>query len=181
MKKRLLGIAAAASAFFLTDATDAFANLVFPAIANQFAVAFVLGSLWAALIALAILIVETLFIKKLLSCGFLSAFGDSFFVNLASSFLGIFIFGIFLGSGKGIFAYGNMRLGTYLGLVPGYVLTVLIEGLLLMACAMLLRRRLKVPDFFKVSALMNLCSYLILLASIMAADILTNGQNFNIR
>ena len=164
------------------NAINAYADIVLPAIANQFAVSFALnGEGWGCsiIIGILILIVEAFFIKKLLFLSFSSAFGYSFAINLASSFVGILITS-FAFSGKNIFAYGNMRFGTYLGMIPGYVFTVLIEGLLLILCSALLKRSNKVSECFKTSVIMNFCSYLILLVSLIVADFLTKGQNFHV-
>jgi len=159
---------------------NVYADLVFPAIANQFMVAFVVGFYWSILIAVTILIVEACFIKKLLSVKLFQAFWYSFLVNLGSCIVGIIIVTIPFSGGRNIFSYGNMRLGTYLGLIPGYILTVLIEGLLLIACAKTQKLNLKKVDCFRTSAVMNFFSYLILLVCIMIADSLTKGQNFHI-
>jgi hypothetical protein len=101
-------------------------------------------------------------------------------LNLISSVAGVIITAIHFGHGGNIFAYGNMKFGTYLGMIPGYIVTVLLEGLFLVLCVFLLKREKRALDCFKTSALMNFCSYLILLAGILIADIVTKGKNFNI-
>ena len=161
----------------------AYADIVLPAIANQFVVMFAFaGAGWwcAIIVAFLILIVETFFIKKLLSLNSSSAFGYSFAINFVSSVAGLVITLIPFSSGKNIFAYGDMRLGTYLGMIPGYVITVLIEWLLLIWCSEALKRNNKKFDCFKTSGGMNFCSYLILLVSLIIADVLTKGQNFHV-
>jgi len=163
--------------FLLFKATNVYADIVFPAIANQFAVSFVVGSYWSVVMALLIVLIEAIFIKQLLSLNYLIAFIYSFIINLISSAVGILITSIPY-YGENIFAYDNMRFGTYLGLIPGYILTVLLEGLLLILCVLLLKRKKKALDCFKTSALMNFCSYLILLIGIIIADVVTKGNNF---
>ena len=160
-------------------AVDAHADIVFPAIANQFAVTFVIGFYWSILIALLILVIETFFIKKLLNLNIFPTIVFSFGVNLLSSIAGVLI-ASFAVHGKNIFAYGNMRFGTYLGMIPGYGFSVLIEGLLLIVCASLLKRSVSLSNCLKISASMNLCSYMLLLLSIFIADFVSKGQVFNI-
>ncbi|MBU0547310.1 MAG: hypothetical protein KJ710_03600 [Candidatus Omnitrophica bacterium] len=176
--KRASVIILAVALFLLFKATNVYANIVFPAIANQFAVSFVVGFYWSVVMALLILFIEAFFIRKLLSLNYFIAFIFSFIINLISSFAGVIITAFTFGHGRNIFAYGNMKFGTYLGLIPGYVLTVLFEGLILALCVSLLKREKRASDCFKISALMNFYSYLILLVGIIAADIMTKGNNF---
>ena len=179
--KKIAVLATTTSLFLLSNVINAYADVVLPAIANQFAVTFAFaGAGWwcSIIIGVLILIVETFFIKKLLSLNFSSAFGLSFAINFASSFAGILITS-FTFHGKNIFAYGNMRFGTYFGMIPGYAFTVLFEGLFLILCSSLLKRSKKAVNCYKTSAVMNFFSYLILLVSLIIAD-LTKGQNFHI-
>lgn len=166
---------------FLFNLSIAYANIVFPAVANQFMSATVLGGPYLTVsVALLILLVETFFIKRLLCSNYLAAFCVSFAINFISSVAGIF--GSVFISGylenKNIFAYGNMRLGTYFGLIPGYVLTVLLEWVVLTMFKMALKLKKTDLDCLKTSVIMNLYSYIVLFAGILIADILSSGQNF---
>lgn len=179
--KRASIIIAAILSLLLFKSANVYADIVFPAIANQFAIAFVVGFYWSVVMALLILFIETVFIKNLLSLNYFTAFIFSFIINLISSVAGVVITAIPFGHGGNIFAYGNMKFGTYLGLIPGYILTVLLEGLVLVICVLLLKREKRALDCFKTSAWMNFCSYLVLLVGIIIADVLTKGNNFNIK
>lgn len=181
MIKRASIIITAIVLFLLFKTTDVYADIVFPAIANQFLITFVVGLYWSVVMALLILFIEAIFIKNLLSLKYFTAFIFSFIINLISSVAGAIITAIHFGHGRNIFAYGNMKFGTYLGLIPGYILTVLLEGLVLVLFVFLLKREKKALDCFKTSVLMNFCSYLILLVGIIIVDIMTKGNNFNIR
>jgi hypothetical protein len=181
MMKRASTITLAVLSLLLFKTADVYADIVFPAIANQFAVAFVVGFYWSVVMALLILFIEAAFIKNLLSLNYFTALIFSFIINLISSVAGVIITAIPFGHGGNIFAYGNMKFGTYLGLIPGYILTVLLEGSVLVLCALLLKRKKTALECFKTSALMNFCSYLVLLAGIIIADVMTKGNNFNIR
>ena len=78
----------------------------------------------------------------------------------------------------GVFSYGNMRLGTYLGLIPGYILTVLLEGVVLFLIARVIKRKVKIIDCAKTSMFMNFFSYLVILAGIFIVDFFTGGKYF---
>ena len=105
--------------FLLFMASNVYADLVFPAVANQFAIAFVVGFYWSVVMALFIVLIEAVFIKNLLSLNYFIAFLVSFIINFISSVTGIIISAFF--GGNNIFAYGNMRFGTYLGLIPAII------------------------------------------------------------
>lgn len=160
----------------LSSVCNAYANIVFPAIAHQFMVSIVVPSYWSMILAILILIIESLFISKLFRLNFIFSFILSFFINLISSVSGVFITNFF---SDGIFAYKNMKLGTYLGMIPGYVLTVILEGLLLFLISLLIKIKIRLFNCIKTSIIMNLFSYLILLAGILIADFATKGKVFN--
>jgi len=161
---------------------DSYANLVFPAVAHQFMVSLVIPSYWSIVMALLILIVETFFIKKLFTVNYIISFIFSFIINAISSIAGAFIVTFFEFPARkisgGIFAYANMRLGTYVGMVPGYILTVLLEGVLLFLIALIMKKKLKMSPCMKTSAIMNCFSYLIIIIGVIIADIMTKGANF---
>jgi len=159
------------------NVVDAHADVVFPAISKQFAVTLVLGNYWAFLMAVTILAIEAVFIKKLFSCHIVVAFIASFGINFISSFVGILL-SIFSFSGNHIFAYGNKRLGAYLGMGPGYVMTVIIELIVLLIVMNALKQKIRFLACLKTSILMNFCSYALLLAGIFIADVLTHGDAF---
>jgi|GEM_PF-1866590 len=165
----------------LLISTEAHADVIFPAIANQFMVSAVVPSYWSVVMAIVILSIETFFIKKLLSTGIVSSFAGSVLVNLASSVVGVFISAFaFSAFASGIFAYKDMRLGTYLGMIPGYILTVLLEGTLLFMIALMIKKKVKMIECIRTSALMNFFSYLIILTGVFIADVVTSGGIFKI-
>lgn len=169
------------AAFFLLLISHdrAYANLVFPAIAQQFMVSGIIPAYWSIVMAALILIIETVFIKKLLLLNLFFSFLTSFAVNLLSSVCGIIIVSMLPIHLKGnILSYGNMRLGTYIGLLPGYILTVCLEGLLLIVLSKIVLKKVKKTTCMRTSMIMNLLSYAVLLMGIFTADILTHGQNF---
>lgn len=150
----------------------AHANLVLPAIANQFAVSFAVPFYWSVALAVLILVVEAVFIGRQLALDFISSFVAAFLINLATSVLGVVVSVIPFGSGKNIFAYGDMRFGTLAGMVPGYVFTVLVEwGLLLLGSKISARGR-SADGCFKTSAVMNLYSYALLAGAVILADMM---------
>jgi len=162
--------------------TKAYADIVFPAIAHQFMVGMVVPSYYSVIMAVLILLIETFFIQKLFAINYIISFIVSFIVNLISSILGVFIVG-FLELGTryicmGLFGYSNMRLGTYLGMIPGYLLTVLCEAALLFQIALMIKKKVKTTECIKTSAIMNFLSYLIILIGVIIADIVTKGANF---
>ncbi|MDD5596107.1 MAG: hypothetical protein PHY94_07710 [Candidatus Omnitrophica bacterium] len=164
--------------------TFAYANVVFPAIANQFMISTVVRSYYSVLMAILILFIEAIFIRKLFSINFIWSFIISFVINLLSSIAGMALTGLTFGSGRltgiaGILGYKNMRLGTYLGLIPGYFLTVILEGCLLILVALVINSKVKRASIFKTSMTMNLFSYLVILVGIIIADIATGGKVFN--
>lgn len=163
--------------------SNAYANMTFPAIAHQFMVSNVVPFYYSVLIAILILAIETYFIKKLLSCRLIQGFTLSFVVNLASSIVGLLLSGIILAISPlaaRYLGYGNMRLGTYLGLMPGYILTIIIEGIFLLVIAHLMHKEVPRKAVFRISVFMNLFSYFVLLAGILISDILTKGEIFGI-
>lgn len=169
--------------FFILICQKAQANIVFPAIAHQFMVSLVIPSYYSVLLAVLVLLVEAYFIKKFFQKNWIFALGWSFLINFISSIAGVFIVTFLEYPTRalcmGIFGYSNMRLGTYLGMVPGYFITVLIEWLLLLLLTKLFFKNKYEPmNLFNLSLIMNICSYLLLLAGIFLADIMTNGQNF---
>jgi hypothetical protein len=175
----LMGILAISFSFIFCDKTHA--NIVFPAIAQQFMASVVIRSYWSVVLAALIVIIETIFLKRLLSLNSGFSFLASFAVNLISSVCGIIIVTVLPIYHKGsILAYSNMRLGTYLGLLPGYLLTIVLEGLVLVWIARLIAKKVNISRCMKMSAIMNLISYLILLVGIVIADVMTGGQNFKI-
>lgn len=159
------------------------ADIVFPAIAHQFAVSLVIPSYYSILLAVAVLIIEGFFIKRFFIKNWFYSLGLAFLINFASSILGVFIVSFLEFFTRsicmGIFGYANMRIGTYLGMMPGYVITVLVEWLLLLNWTLLrCKNRFESKNLFKLSLMMNFSSYLILLLGIFLADILTHGKNF---
>jgi hypothetical protein len=180
---RIIISAAALAAWMFMFCGPAYANLVFPAIAHQFMVSAVVPSYYSVLIAVLILIVEAGFIRKLFAVNFFLALSISFVINLISSAVGIFLAAVFFGNGglegiMGVLGYKSMRAGTYLGLIPGYVFTVLLEGVLLILMAKLIKIKIGITSVFKVSAFMNSCSYGIILAGVIISDFLTKGKVF---
>jgi hypothetical protein len=164
--------------FLLGLSSEAYANIVFPAISHQFTITVIIGRSPSLFVAILILLVEAMFIKKLLSMAFLKAFALSFLVNLITSVIGFFLLSFaFSGSGH-IFTYGNMKLGTYLGLIPGYILTVLIEGFLIKLLPLIRRKNIGFKSAFKTVAIMNAASYAIIFASVLIADLVTKGGCF---
>ena len=169
--------------FFVSWLGFAYADLVFPAIAHQFMVSMVVPSYYSIILAVMILAIEAYFIKKLFAVSFVFSFVLSFIVNLISSAAGAFLTTIFFGRGglegiMGILGYRDMRFGTYLGLVPGYIFTVILEGFLLILSGKLINKETRLKPVFKTSTFMNLYSYAIILISIVFADILTKGKVF---
>ena len=155
----------------------AHANIVFPAISHQFMISTVVQSYHSVLMAIMILLVETYFIQELFSCKFIAGFALSFLINLASSLAGIFLLALPF-AGANVLAYGNMRMGTYLGLVPGYIFTVMIEILLLFIIAKAIKQKIKGRELVKTAVIMNFFSYVIIVAGIAIADYLTKGEIF---
>ncbi len=160
----------------LFSASVARANIILPAVANQFAVSFVVSFYWSVLLALAILSIETLFIRNCLSIKIAASFFVSFLLNFASSVAGVFIMSMTFVIP--VFQYENMRLGTYLGMVPGYLLTVLLEGIILLLIVWIFRKKKTAAGVMKVTAIMNFFSYLLILTGVLLADVLTGGKNF---
>lgn len=161
------------------------ADLVFPAIVNQFMISGVVPSCYSVILAILVLLIESYFLNKFWNKNWFVSFVLAFMINLLSSIAGIFIlmryWFLFIPREitSGIFEYTNMRLGTYLGMIPGYFLTVLVEWILLMLLAKIFfRGKSGLKPLLKLSATMNAFSYLILLLGIAIADILTKGQNF---
>lgn len=168
------------SLFFIGEAC---ANIVFPAISHQFMISMVVRSYYSVVMAVLILIVEAFFIRKLFAVNFIWSFLVSFAINLISSLIGIILTGVLFGKGSltgifGVLGYRNMRLGTYLGLVPGYLLTVILEGLLLVLIALLVRKKLGIRAIFKTSLVMNVYSYIIIALGVLIADIISKGAVF---
>ena len=159
------------------------ANLVFPAIAHQFMVSAVVPGYYSVVLAILIVFAEAFFIKRFFQRGWVYGLILSFLINLFSSIAGVFIVtsleGMTRNISMGIFGYADMRLGTYLGMIPGYLITVVLEGFCLLGWTILVRRELLATRrLVNLPFLMNLVSYLILSLGILAADIATNGQNF---
>ena len=153
------------------------ANIVFPAISHQFMISSIVQSYHSILMAVMILLIETYFIQELFSCKFIAGFALSFLINLASSLAGIFLLALPF-AGANVLAYGNMRYGTYLGLIPGYIFTVIIEILLLVFIAFAIKQKNKGREIIKLSVIMNFFSYIIIIAGIAIADYLTKGEIF---
>ena len=171
--------------FTLSYIRSAHADLAFPAISHQFAVSMVIPAYYSIVLAVLILFIEGYFIKEFLLKSWIYGFGVSFLINLFSSILGIFITSFLevmtRGICKGIFGYNNMRLGTYIGMIPGYGLTVLVEWLMLLCWVKCLcKNKFEPKNLFILSSKMNFFSYLILLAGIFIADVMTKGQNFRV-
>lgn len=155
------------------------ANIVFPAISHQFMMTMVTAQ-YSVLLAAVILAVETFFIKKILNIGVFVSFLFSFLVNLVSSFVGVMLTAVLFGrSGSGIFGYSNMRLGTYIGLIPGYMLTVVIEWLILFFLVKAADKNVRAGTVFKSSLIMNFFSYCVIFLGVAAADLITKGEIFN--
>ena len=159
------------------------ADIVFPAIAHQFMVSLVFPSYYSVLLAVLVLLIEGFFIKKYFGKNWIYGLGLSFLINLISSVFGVFVV-TFLefptrAMCMGIFGYQNMRLGTYLGMFPGYFLTVLVEWLLLLCWAKLFSKdKFEPKNLLNLSVMMNFFSYLVLFFGVFIADIVTHGQNF---
>lgn len=166
---------------FLTEI--AYANIVFPAIAHQFMVSMVVRSYYSVVMAVLILAIEAFFIRRLFLINFIWCLILAFTINLISSVFGVILTSVFFGRGdlvgiSGILGYKDMRLGTYLGLIPGYVITFVLEGFLLALFALLIKRKLKLTSIFRASIVMNLFSYIVILLGVFIADIATRGQVF---
>ncbi|MDD5596135.1 MAG: hypothetical protein PHY94_07855, partial [Candidatus Omnitrophica bacterium] len=121
--------------------------------------------------------------RSLFSMNFIWSFIISFLLNFISSIAGVVLTSLVFGSSRlsgiaGVLGYKNMRLGTYLGLIPGYILTVILEGCLLILIALMVDNKIKKAAIFKTSVLMNLFSYIIIFIGIIIADIATGGQVF---
>jgi hypothetical protein len=174
-------------AVILSCVKDAYANVIFPAIARQFMVSMVVPSYYSVAMAVLILLIEAFFIHKLFTVNYIISFVISFIINLISSVVGAFLTGAIFGVGGregilGILGYNNMRLGTYLGMLPGYVLTVLLEGLLLFLIGLMvnliIKRKISMAACMKTSAIMNFFSYLVIIVGVFIADLVTKGANF---
>ncbi len=163
--------------FILLFPFQAYADIIFPAIVRQFSITFVVG--WCASIAIAFLIVlsETFFLKKLLHYKTLPTFLLSFIINFISSLAGFFLLFFPSDLNGHILMYGNMRLGVYLSLPIGYLLTVMVEFLTL-AMFFILKKNLTLKSLLKTTTIMNAFSYLILLCAIIFADIISHGKCF---
>ena len=153
----------------------AFADMILPAIVYQF-----LGAGFgpsAFPIALAILFIEAYFIKRLLTVRNIPAFIVSFWVNLISSAVGLVVLWTFFA--KGMFGWDNMKLGVYIGMIPGYILTVMFECMLLIIAGLILRKKLSIEASLKISLEMNFYSYALLTVTVLVADLVTKGRFFD--
>ena len=173
---------------------NSYADMVLPAILHQFMISMIVPFYYSVILAVLIVSVETFFLQRLFTTkkslfNFILNFVLSFIINLLSSILGALIL-VLLNEHRGdifsgVFGYADMRLGTYLGMIPGYALTVLIEGILLFLIAqiinLIIERKLKFISCMKTSIIMNCCSYLILLIGVIIVDIMTKGSNFYVR
>jgi hypothetical protein len=169
--------------FFIFLSEEAHADIVFPAIAYQFMVSFIVPSYYSVLLAVLVLLVEAFFMKKFLSRTGAESLGLSFLINLFSSILGFFIVTFLEPFTReivmGIYGYSNMRMGIYFGMLPGYVITVLVEWLFLLGWVKWVYRvKYEAKDLIKLSLIMNFFSYVILLGGVFFAAMITQGQNF---
>ncbi|MBF0387532.1 MAG: hypothetical protein HQL20_06715 [Candidatus Omnitrophica bacterium] len=156
--KKAMGLLGAIFLLGVVNSTNVSADLVLPAIANQFAVSFAfIGAGWwcSIIVGLLIVLVEAHFVKRLLTIKLPLAFVLSFMINFVTSVVGIMI-AAFAFSGQNIFAYGDMRFGTYLGMIPGYVFTVLIEGLLLLGCSAMFQLNQRIADCYRTAGTVSL-------------------------
>lgn len=178
MKKAMLA-SAIFSLFMLIDIANAYADISLPVVVGKFITLPFESRGWLCSIIVVILIIaiETFFVRKLLSLSFLSGFRFTFIINFVSSLFGFIITSIPIYYTKHPPPYhDNMEL-FIMGMVPGYLITVLLEGLILIACSSGLQLRNRTFDCFKTSALMNFFSYLILLASVIIFDLLIQMHN----
>ena len=162
---------------------QAWADIVFPAIAHQFMVSLVVPGYYSVALAISVVFTEAFFIKRFFQRGWVYGLTLSFLINLVSSIAGVFIVSFLEAMTRnvcrGIFGYSNMRLGTYLGMIPGYFITVVLEGGLLLIWAKLVyKNKFTAKGLVSLSSAMNLCSYLILALGILLANIATHGKNF---
>lgn len=169
--------------YFCLFCTSAEADIVFPAIAHQFIISMVVPFYYSVFLALAVLIIEGYYIKKFLGRGWFLSFIFAFVINAISSFAGVFIVTHFEFITRkivgGFFGYQNMRWGTYIGMFPGYFLTVVIEWIVLVFITKLFSQsKMEWRGLLRLSTGMNVYSYLILLLGIIIVDILTKGENF---
>ena len=138
---------------------------------------------YSVLLAIAVLFTEGFFIKKYFQKNWVYGFGVSFLINLISSVLGFLILAFLEYPTRaicmGIFGYENMRLGTYLGMIPGYFVTVVVEWLFLLCWARLFcKDKFEPKKLINLTIIVNFFSYLVLLGGVFIADIMTHGQNF---
>jgi hypothetical protein len=158
-------------------------NVVFGNALHEFSVSLIAPLYYLILLAIFVLFAEGYFIKKFFFKKILYGFGLAFLINFFSSILGVFIVNFLNFLTRHIcglfFGYSTMKLGTYIVMIPGYVITVLAEWLLLLVWAKLFcKNKFEPKNLFKLSLIMNFCSYLVLLLGIFLVDIITHGQNF---
>jgi len=163
-----------------------YANLVFPAIADQFAVGTIVPFYYSIVLAVLILSIEAFFIKRLFLINNIRSFIISFIINFISSVAGTLWAALTFGAGQEGFlailkGYEHTRIGTYLGLIPGYLFTFIFEGFLLILIGVCIKNKIGLKRAFKTSVLMNLYSYVILLIGIFIADIISKGRVFTFR
>ncbi|MCK9573048.1 MAG: hypothetical protein M0R20_01415 [Candidatus Omnitrophica bacterium] len=182
-KTKILKISLIAILGVLFFIKNSYADMVFPLISHQFIVRLAVPPYYSIIMAALILLIEVFFIRNLFATSYIISFFFSFIVNLISSIAGVFIIfclDLLVLIGIELFSYFTMRLGIYLGIILGYVLTVLLEGVLLFPIALVIKKRVKMSSCMKTSAIMNLCSYLIILIGVIITDIFTKGANFQI-
>ena len=161
MFKKLIAVAV-----FLSVSKNAYANIMVPPVMHQFMSFHWLG-LFSIFIGIAIIIIESFFIRKLLSTKSYRSFQISFFINAASTLLGPVLMYFFYSA---LYFYG-IPFGSYdkettwLAFIPGYVLTIIVEGLMLAQYAWIIKKEIQIKEVFKTATVMNFFSYLILMVT----------------
>lgn len=158
-----------ATVLFALFSRDAYANIVMPLVYYQFKFIDFLGRVWSVVIILLILTIETYFIRKLYQRNLLFCFVIACLANLLSCLFGIFVFSCAIQSfnrfSQGEFLFSTW--GIYVSFVPGYLLTVAIEWLILMLpLSFRINEKKKMGRSLKTSVFMNLYSYLLLVAAV---------------
>lgn len=177
MPKRILSLIAVLSLVWILFTANVYADFTLP---MQVVTILRFGyvGLWFSILSVALVItVEAYCIKKLLSTTFRAACGWSFIINAITSCMGFFLLFFplpFLDYAAKIL--GEWFAGVFFGLLPGYILTVAVEGLLLIGCSAILKRGRKAFDCYKTSVVMNFYSYLFLASSLIIAEFIKWGN-----
>jgi len=160
--KKLIAIVA-----FLFISKDAYANIMVPSVMHQFMSFHWLG-LFSIFVGVTIITIESFFVRKLLSIKRFRAFRISFFINAASTLLGPILIYFFYSalSFYGLpfnYDFYSKEEVTWQAFIPGYVLTIIVEGLILLQYVWIIKREIQIKEVFKTALIMNFFSYLILM------------------